>query len=1478
MKLEEKAKALQAGTSIADYEQISVWARPYISLAFQIGFLQGNDNGNGTLHFRPQDAAERQALARLAYEFIHNRKHYTDKAAEISDTAPSQAHASALDEALTAANAAIAALPGIASLSKEHKVAVEAAREKVNAARKLGAKDRDFTNLAHLADAEKKIEELFKGPVAGGGGGGGGGGSSSSGDDQSHSGNPDGVACSLSAGEYTGNRTVCKNISVIGPENGIAVLHGTLFLDPGPDGELSVRNIKADEIKVLSGAANSIHLLANTAADKLEISAIHQDHAPRIVTSASTVIGSTYVQSQAILQSEEGSFGGVNITSEAAGSQVQLEGKFAGHITVSAPSSSIVIEQGASIEQVTVSGEGTTLNIAQNAVVSSIRLEASQSAIHTNGTIKSIESKPSSAVTVTGSTATNAKHAAIQAAVAAIANLPRAITLDDKAAVESARRKVYGAISLGAVNADISNLNVLVAAEAVIASLENSDAPTVQDSDLVTTADTPLKSAFLSWDPNGEALTYEVLAGPAHGTVTPDTQLLPTFTYTPAAGYTGADSFTYRAYDGKHYSRVATVTLQVNPGANHAPYVSSVPFGAYTKKNRPVNSRIYANDEDREPVKLTILNQPTLGTLDIDADTGFFTFTPKRDAVGSETLWVHAFDGKGYSPVAGMIFKVSDGPDRPPVAEDFTVHTKVNEKVNFTFKGSDPEGNIGTVMFLTFPKLTNGIGTNGLDGTYTPYPDAAGTDTILYQLYDGTSFSNIATLTVEVGGVDPDAPTVQDSDLVTTADTPLKSAFLSWDPNGEALTYEVLARPAHGTVTPDTQLLPTFTYTPAAGYTGADSFTYRAYDGKHYSRVATVTLQVNPGGNHAPYVSSVPFGAYTKKNRPVNSRIYANDEDREPVKLMVLNQPTLGTLDIDADTGFFTFTPKRDAVGSETLWVHAFDGKGYSPVAGMIFKVSDGPDGPPVAEDFTVHTKVNEKVNFTFKGSDPEGNIGTVMFLTFPKLTNGIGTNGLDGTYTPYPDAAGTDTILYQLYDGTSFSNIATLTVEVGGVDPDAPTVQDSDLITMEGMQIESALLGRDPNGDVLTYRVVERPTHGSVALDIDNLTFIYKPEAGYTGADHFKYQAFDGRNYSGAATVTIEMKAGASPAPDAKVSLASTKKSRPVKGRIMTSDPDNDPVELVVLNQPTLGTLDLDTRTGFFTFTPKPDAVGNEYVWYHAYDGHGYSRASRMRITIDDGPNQPPEAENVTINTQVNTPVKFKLKVTDPDSHYWNVLYLGRTTNLTGGMTTTGIDVDYTPAPGATGTETILYQVSDGVTLSNVATLTIIIGDDPDGPPDQPGPTVFPQVQSFTHNVALKKDGSVWTWGYNGSGQLGLGDSNYRTVPTEVKGPIEGIRFKQVDAGTQFTLALTADQTVWGWGQNNSGELGDGTTTRRYTPVQAKDPLDPSGFFNRCEKDSGRRSRSALPLRKTAVSIPGGTILTGSWESEIKFRKVLFR
>jgi alpha-tubulin suppressor-like RCC1 family protein len=86
-------------------------------------------------------------------------------------------------------------------------------------------------------------------------------------------------------------------------------------------------------------------------------------------------------------------------------------------------------------------------------------------------------------------------------------------------------------------------------------------------------------------------------------------------------------------------------------------------------------------------------------------------------------------------------------------------------------------------------------------------------------------------------------------------------------------------------------------------------------------------------------------------------------------------------------------------------------------------------------------------------------------------------------------------------------------------------------------------------------------------------------------------------------------------------------------------------------------------------------------------------------------------------------------------------------------------------------------------------------------------------------HSLALKIDGSLWAWGWNYYGQIGDGTTANHSSPVMVGTGFTAIA--TIAAGGAHSLALKSDGSLWAWGNNDSGQLGDGTTTGRLSPVK---------------------------------------------------------
>ena len=116
--------------------------------------------------------------------------------------------------------------------------------------------------------------------------------------------------------------------------------------------------------------------------------------------------------------------------------------------------------------------------------------------------------------------------------------------------------------------------------------------------------------------------------------------------------------------------------------------------------------------------------------------------------------------------------------------------------------------------------------------------------------------------------------------------------------------------------------------------------------------------------------------------------------------------------------------------------------------------------------------------------------------------------------------------------------------------------------------------------------------------------------------------------------------------------------------------------------------------------------------------------------------------------------------------------------------------------------------------------------------PVSKPAGITFTQPATGRYSsMAMGSDGKLYAWGWNSNGRLGDGTTTDRLAPTQVLQP-NGVTFSQFNVGADYSFAITTNGDLYGWGWNDSGRLGDGTTTDRHVPTLIPRPDGtPAGF-----------------------------------------------
>jgi hypothetical protein len=274
------------------------------------------------------------------------------------------------------------------------------------------------------------------------------------------------------------------------------------------------------------------------------------------------------------------------------------------------------------------------------------------------------------------------------------------------------------------------------------------------------------------------------------------------------------------------------------------------------------------------------------------------------------------------------VFTIDRSADIAPVATPQTASVAENSTATIVLAATDTQGNTLTYTVVTPP--TDGALsaiTNDNTLTYTPATNFYGVDTFTFQATDPDGMSSQAAVTLNVTAVDqPPVAIAQSVSVIHDQSQVIVLAGTDAETPASQLIYKITTPPAHGTLVQDPGSPNAFTYTPAAGYLGADSFSF------------TVTDTGNPPGSlgnaktSAPeavtvaVVDPAPVGAadsYSTRqgipiNVPASQGVLANDTDTagDPLTATILTQVSHGTLVLN-NNGSFTYTPSDTFTGTD---------------------------------------------------------------------------------------------------------------------------------------------------------------------------------------------------------------------------------------------------------------------------------------------------------------------------------------------------------------------------------------------------------------------------------------------------------------------------------------------------------------------------------------------------------------------------------
>jgi subtilisin family serine protease len=587
----------------------------------------------------------------------------------------------------------------------------------------------------------------------------------------------------------------------------------------------------------------------------------------------------------------------------------------------------------------------------------------------------------------------------------------------------------------------------------------------------------------------------------------------------PSPAWVGTETIQFTVKDPAGLEGRMSVSFEVRPG-----YIPPLAHDdrATVLEGSQVEIDVLANDRDPggNPLSVTSVSKPLLGTVTV-TDLGTLLYKTKPYARGSDSFSYVLSNGHGGMALGSVdieITPVNHPPEAAPVHVIIDEGTPADIAVLAT--STDPDGDPVILLNLTSPAHGAVIQGPGDTVHYTPNAYYSGFDSFDFTLADSHGATNQGTVTIMIKPVNH-PPAAQGQSLVLNRNASVDITFAASDPDpGDTeFTFTVVDSPRHGTLWTYPKVA---TYYPTNGFSGADTFTYKANDGKEDGPLATVHLTIR-NANNPPLAQDE--SVITKLNQSAPIHLTATDLDNDPLSYQLVTVPAHGGL--SGHGANLIYRPKPGFLGKDLFTYRASDGKDFSQTATVSITVTDQ-NTPPVAQDFAVSALLNTPTNVTLLATDLESDPLAFHIVTRPhngKLTG----KGPVVVYSPSANFVGPDRFTFKANDGQYDSQVATVSIDVASPNH-TPVSTNQHVVVLQNTATPIQLAVTDADGDLLNCPILKGPQHGLLRGLGTHLTYV--PKQDYTGTDSFTYKAWDGHIYSAVATVALSITVPAPPAP----------------------------------------------------------------------------------------------------------------------------------------------------------------------------------------------------------------------------------------------------------------------------------------------------------------------------------------------------------
>jgi subtilisin family serine protease len=438
--------------------------------------------------------------------------------------------------------------------------------------------------------------------------------------------------------------------------------------------------------------------------------------------------------------------------------------------------------------------------------------------------------------------------------------------------------------------------------------------------------------------------------------------------------------------------------------------------------------------------------------------------------------------------------------------------------------------------------------------------------------------------------------------------------------------------------------------------------------------------------NQAPVAS--PKTIAVMEDQTVEFALDAIDPDDDLLTYVVTQFPKFGSLEGNAPN--FSYTPAKNFHGSDHLIFKATDGRKESPLTKVSFQV-EAVNDVPWANSFEVNASEDEFFTVDFKYGDIDGDRLNLQISKYP-INGFLWQDNGQWLYFPNNHFNGKDSLRYFVTDGEFESQEASVSIRLKALN-DAPVARNLIFNTNEDTTVTFELTASDVDNDLLSYRIVEDPSHGRLN-ERENNQWTYTPFEEYFGEDTFTFQAFDGQVYGNIGSAKIIISEVNDP-PVVQQSTFKLKEDGNIAIKLIASDPEGQPLSFAVTTAPKNGSI---TGSGpNYNYTPARDFHGVDTFEVQASDGSLLSEVAEITLFVESQNDAPYFEYNLaTLSGGIReTPLRVKLEVKDVDNE--NVAISLSSSPGNGTCYIENEELVYLPTLGFSGVDNISIQLDDG-------------------------------------------------------------------------------------------------------------------------------------------------------------------------------------